>query len=213
MSRARLWALALLCAQGCAPRQSRALLEASDGLGRAVAREDAQQVRAFVVPGARAQVDVGAMLAPEVRRTWAKALDDPQAVHPEAIVFLGPEQPVAVVWTEEGWRFAEDPTDVYAQRTPRQALRALVRATRAGRWDIVLALAPRRYRLGLSEEDLRLAWTEGEHGEALRVGRDRLAEHLTDPIVADADEASLDMGQGNVARLEREGDRWVVVEF
>ncbi|MCA9704837.1 MAG: hypothetical protein KDK70_03175 [Myxococcales bacterium] len=216
MSRAVALASLLPLALGlaCGPRQSRALHDASRSLGRAVAREDAQQVREHVVPGARAQVDVDAMTrSTDTRRSWAKALDDPEQIRPEATVFLGPEQPVAVVWTDEGWRFAEDPTDVYAHTTPRQALRALVRATRAGRWDVVLDLAPRRYRLGLSEEDLRVAWTEGEQSEALRAGRDRLAAHLSDPILADADEASLDMGQGHVARLEREGERWVVVEF
>ncbi|MCA9653637.1 MAG: hypothetical protein H6712_07710 [Myxococcales bacterium] len=178
-----------------------------------MAHGDVEELRAHVVPGARGEVDVDAMLTGTARRSWSKSLDDPEQARPEAIVFLGPDQPVRVVWTAEGWRFAEDPTDVYSQRTPRQALRALVRATRAERWDVMLRLAPRRYRLGLSEDDLQRAWTEGEHGEALRANRDRLAGHLADPILADADEALLDMGQGHVARLEREGGVWVVVEF
>jgi hypothetical protein len=210
------WLLLLVPALGlpaCAPRQARALRRASHELSRAVARDDAEAIRGHVVTGARGHVDTDAMLVGTARKSWVKTLDEPLLVRPEAIVFLGPEQPVRVVWTDEGWRFAEDPTDVYAQRTPRQALRALVRATRAERWDVLLGLAPRRYRLGLSEEDLRLAWTEGEQGDALRAARDRLATHLADPIAADADEAVLDMGQGHVARLEREGDRWVVVEF
>jgi hypothetical protein len=202
--------LALLA---CAPRQTRALRRASHELSRDVARSDVAKLREHVVAGARGQVDTDAMLEGTARRAWTKALADPQTVRPEATVLLGPEAPVTVVWTDEGWRFAEDPTDVYAQRTPRQALRALVRATRAGRWDVLLRLAPRRYRLGLSEDDLRVAWTEGEQGSALRAARDRLGTHLAGPILADADEAALDMGQGHVARLEREGDRWVVVEF
>jgi hypothetical protein len=218
MSRGRhawAWALLGLCVgtMACAPRQARALRRASHDFARAVAKSDVEELRSHVVPGARGQVDTHAMLNGTARRSWAKALDDPEAVRPEAVVFVGPEQPVTVVWTEEGWRFAEDPTDVYAHSTPRQALRALVRATRAARWDVLLQLATRRYRLGLSEDDLRVAWTDGEQGSALRAARDRLANHLADPIVADADEASLDMGQGHVARLEREGDRWVVVEF
>lgn len=218
MSRSRAPAAALLLALplltlACAPRQARALRRTSHELSRAVARSDAEAIRGHVVAGGRSQVDTNAMLSGTARRSWTKALADPQTARPEAVVFLGPEDPVTVVWTAEGWRFAEDPTDVYAQRTPQQALRALVRATRAGRWDVVLRLAPRRYRLGLSEDDLRVAWTEGEQGSALRAARDRLATHLADPILADADEAALDLGQGYVARLEREGDRWVVVEF
>jgi hypothetical protein len=202
-----------LGALACAPRQARGLRRASHELGRAVAKGDVEAVRSHVVAGGRGQVDTRAMLEGTARRTWSKALGDPETIRPEATLLLGPEQPVTAVWTPEGWRFAEDPTDVYAHRTPRQALRALVRATRAGRWDVLVELAPRRYRLGLSAEDLRVAWTEGEQGSALRAARDRLASHLAGPIVADADEASLDMGQGHVARLEREGDRWVVVEF
>lgn len=200
-------------AAACAPRQVRSLRQASDDLGRSVSRGDAQEVREHVVAGSRAQIDAEAMVADGSRRAWAKALDDPREAIPEAVIFLAPDQPVRAVWTEEGWRFAEDPTNVYAQSTPRQALRALVRATRASRWDIVLRLAPRRYRLGLSEKDLQSAWSEGEQAAALWERLDRLADHLVDPIVADADEAALDMGQGHVARLEREGDRWVVVEF
>ena len=197
----------------CAPRQVRELDRASHDLGRAVARDDASEIRTHLVTGTRNHVDVEAMLNGTARRSWSKALEEPQDIVPEAIIFLGPEHPVRAVWTDQGWRFAEDPTDVYAHRTPRQALRALVRATRMARWDVVLELAPRRYRLGLSEEDLQKAWTEGEHGEALVAARDRLATHLADPIRADADEAALDMGQGHIARLEREGDVWVVVEF
>ncbi|MEX1365708.1 MAG: hypothetical protein AB1Z98_21450 [Nannocystaceae bacterium] len=208
-----LLAASVLAAGGCRPRQARALHDASRDLSRAVARGEANQVREHVVPGARGHVDVDAMLTGTARTSWSKGLAKPEQVRPEAVVFLGPEQPVRVVWTDEGWRFAEDPTDVYAQRTPRQALRALVRATRTGRWDVMLRLAPRRYRLGLSEDDLQRAWTDGKQGEALRANRDRLAEHLADPIIADADEAMLDMGQGRAARLEREGDTWVVVEF
>jgi hypothetical protein len=143
--RAGAWSLLVLAlaSLGCAPRQARALRGASHELSRAVARNDADEVRAHVVPGARGRVDAAAMLNGTARRSWAKALDEPEEVRPEAIVFLGPEQPVGVEWTEEGWRFSEDPTDVYAHRTPRQALRALVRATRAAALAGTTAISPR----------------------------------------------------------------------
>jgi hypothetical protein len=158
-------------------------------------------------------VDIEGMTAGTARRTWSKALSKPAAVQPEAVVLISPEHPVRVMWTEQGWRFAEDPTDLYAQATPRQALRAIVLASRNQRWDVLVQLAPRRYRIGLSAEDLERAWTNGEHAQALAAARDRLARHLADPIVADAHEAVLDMGDGQFARLEREHDRWVVVDF
>jgi hypothetical protein len=78
---------------------------------------------------------------------------------------------------------------------------------------VLVSLAPERYRLGLSEDDLRRAWSEGEYAGALQAARDRLARHLAEPIVSDAHEAVLDLGDGEAAHLEREGARWVVVDF
>ena len=118
-----------------------------------------------------------------------------------------------VIWTDEGWRFVSDPTVYFGQSTPREALRSLVRASREGRWDVLLDLAPRRYRMGLSEDDLATAWTEGPQAQALQAARDRLAARLSGTIRADAHQAILDLGDGEFARLEREKDRWVVVDF
>lgn len=176
-------------------------------------RSDSAAVREHVVPGARAAVDAEAVIADDRRKAWARALAKPTEVRPRGEVLLAPEHPVATVWTEDGWRFAEDPLDLYAQSTPRQALRTLVLASRQERWDVLVRLAPQRYRVGLAPEDLERAWTEGDSSTELRAARDLLANHLWDPIVADAHEATLSLGDGRVARLEREGARWVVVEF
>jgi len=200
-------------ASGCAHREARSVRTASRSLARDVGRNDAAAIHERVLPGARASVDTDTMLRGTAGKAWSRALKKPIDVQARAEVMLTPEHPVQVVWTASGWRFAEDPTDVYAQATPRQALRALVLASRQQRWDVLIRLAPQRYRVGLSADDLRRAWTEGESAQVLRAARDLLAEHLWDPIVADAHEATLDLGGGRVARLEREGARWVVVEF
>ncbi|MEM6993236.1 MAG: hypothetical protein AAF721_22175 [Myxococcota bacterium] len=203
----------LFAASGCGHKEARRLTKASKRMGKAVAKGDVEQVRASIVPGATASTDLEAMMAGTASKTWSKTLAKPTDVSPRAVVFVEPGRPVAVVWTDNGWRFAEDPTDVYSQDTPRQALLALVRASRRGRWDVLLRLAPQRYRTGLSVEDLERAWTEGEHAAALKKARDHLADRVAGPIFADAHEASLDLGDGKVARLEREGARWVVVDF
>lgn len=197
----------------CGHKEARRLTAASKSLGKAVAKSDADAVRKAVVPGASAGTDVASMLGGTAKKTWHKRLTKPREVTPQATVFVAPGRTVAVVWTGKGWRFAADPTDVYAQDTPRRALEALVGASRAARWDVMLRLAPQRYRTGLSVADLHKAWTEGEQAAALRAARDRLADHLAAPIIADSHEASLALPQGHVARLEREGDRWVVVDF
>lgn len=205
--------LVLICfgAMACSHGEARALRAGSRAAAKAVKRDDPAALRELVLPGARPRLDHVAIAADG--RAWAAALADPELVRPEAIVFLASDAPVSAVRTDNGWCFAEDPTDLYAQDTPRRALRALVVASRLERWDVLLGLAPRRYRIGMSAEDLERAWTEGDQGKDLRAARDRLADHLADPIVSDAHEAVLDMGDGKVARLEREGRRWVVVDF
>lgn len=198
----------------CAPREVRTLARASEDAATAVRRGDAAGLAEHVLVGARARVDYAAILADKAgRQRWARTLKKPAEVRPRAVLFLAPDQPVEVRWTERGWVFTEDPTVVYDQSTPRAALRSLVRASLQRRWDVLLGLAPERYRLGLSEDDLRLAWTEGEYAAALQAARDRLLARLGEPILADAHEAILDLGGGEVARLEREGPRWVVVDF
>jgi len=158
--------------------------------------------------------DYQAIVADKQRRSeWARRLAKPDAVRPAATIFVATDQPLATVWTGHAWVFADDPTLVYDQSSPRAALRSLVRASQLGRWDVLLGLAPERYRLGLSQDDLRRAWSEGEYASALQTARDRLARHLADPIVSDAHEAILELGDGEAAHLEREGTRWVVVDF
>jgi hypothetical protein len=217
MSAARLHlalCLALLPALACGRREQRELSRASDEVAAAVRRGDARALSEHVVLGARDRVDYAALLTDKQQRAnWARSLAHPDQVRPAAILFVGPDQPLAVRWTGQTWVFAEDPTQMYDQSSPRAALRSLVRASGLQRWDVLIALAPERYRLGLSEDDLRRAWTEGEYAAALQSARERLVQHLAEPIVYDAHEAVLDLGDGAAAHLEREGSRWVVVDF
>lgn len=205
-------ALALLSVPslGCAGH-ARELVDASVDLGKSVRRGDRERIDERVLPGSQARVDYERLLAEEAE--WGERLGRPTGARPEALIYLSNDEVIEVVWTDKGWRFASDPTVYFGQSTPREALRSLVRASREGRWDVMLDLAPRRYRIGLSEEDLERAWTEGPQAEALQQARDRLADRLSGTIRADAHQAILDLGDGDYARLEREKDRWVVVDF
>lgn len=207
--RRALWMGASLALFACAPRQVRDVERASDAVERAARRGDSAGVAAAVLPSARSRVDITAVAPTGGSSRVGKTI----SVRPEALLFIAPDRPIAAQWGEHGWVFAEDPLVVFDQSTPRAALRSLVRSSREGRWETLLGLAPERYRIGLSADDLRRAWTEGAHAEALARARDRLATHLGDPIHADAHEAALDLGDGQIVRLEREGARWVVVDF
>lgn len=199
---------------GCSRHELHELQRASDAAATAVRRGDARALSGQVIVSARSRVDYAAILADKARRTeWSRGLAKPDHVRPTATLFIAADQPLAVVWTGQAWAFAEDPTVLYDQSTPRAALRSLVRAATMERWDVLLGLAPERYRLGLSEDDLRRAWTEGQYAAALHASSDVLRLHLADPIVSDSHEAVLDLGGGEVAHLEREGTRWVVVDF
>lgn len=206
--------LLLLPLLACGRRELRELTRASDAAGSAVRHGDPRALSQQILAGARNRVDYAAILADKQQRAeWARGLAKPDQVRSGATLFVAADQPLAVHWTGQAWVFVEDPTLVYDQASPRAALRSLVRASELQRWDVLLGLAPERYRLGLSEDDLRRAWTEGEYAAALQAARERLLLHLADPIVSDAHEAVLDLGDGETAHLEREGSRWVVVDF
>lgn len=213
LGRALACVLIALQAASCASQSRQGTARASAQLGRSVRRGDAAAIRGHVVPGARAAVDTTALGRDRGRKGVADRLRRPREIHPEATVLVTRDLSADIVWTAEGWRFAEDPSDAYAQRTPEQALRAFVWATKNARWDVVLKLAPRRYRIGLSEQDLAAAWTEGEQAATLRAARDRIAAHLGEPVPHDDHEAKLDLGGSHAVRLEREGEVWVIVDF
>ena len=208
------WAVLLaLVTVACASKRHRALGDASANLAREVRRADREGVGEYIAPSIRGRVDMDRLVGESERGAWAKALAKPLEVRLEATLFIGPDRPVEITRGEEGWVFAEDPFVRWDQSSPRAALRTLVRASDEMRWDVLLELAPLRYRMGLAAQDLRIAWTEGEHAEALKAARDRLRGHLADPIRTDSHEAALDLGGGEVVRLEREGSRWVIVDF
>ena len=199
----------------CASRESRELRRESRRAGAMVRKGDAQGIREQVVLGARDRVDYRSILgSSSARSRWSGALAKPVETRADATVMLTPEQPLrAVEATRGGWSFAEDPTLLYTFETPRAALRSFVRASRAARWDVLLELAPERYRIDLSVDELRAAWTESEYSKDLQARRDRLATHLADPIVSDSHTATLRLDDGEFALLERENHRWVVVDF
>ena len=195
---------------GCAGH-ARSLVKSSAKLGKSVRKGERDQIEQSVLPATRSRVDYEKLLEDESE--WSDRLARPTGARPETLLYLGNDELVEVVWTDDGWRFASDPTDYFGQSTPREALRSLVRASREGRWDVMLDLAPRRYRMGLSEEDLQRAWTDGPQAQILQDARDRLSKRLSGTIRSDAHQAILDLGGGEFARLEREKDRWVVVDF
>lgn len=207
------WCIALAVSGAACGHGSHGVRRTSAGLGRAVGRGDVAAIEKRTIPAARAAVDTAALIDKAARRDNAKRLRRAREVQVEATAVLSDGRVLRLVKARGRWYLADDPSDVFRQDTPSRALAALVLATQRGRWDVVLQLAPRRYRVGLSAEQLEQAWTTGDGAAELRRARDRLAAHLGDPVAEDAHEAVLDLGDGHVARLEREAGLWVVVDF
>jgi hypothetical protein len=207
------WGIAFVIAATACGHGSQGVRRTSAGLGRAIGRGDVAAIEKRTIPAARAGVDTAMLVDKSARRDHAKRLRRAREVQLEATAVLSDGRVLRLEKHRGRWYLADDPSDLYRQDTPSRALAALVLATQRGRWDVVLQLAPRRYRVGLSAAQLEEAWTTGDGAAELRRARDRLARHLGDPIAEDAHEAVLDLGDGHVARLEREAGVWVVVDF
>ena len=154
----------------------------------------------------RRQLDGG---GPEVQ-TIAHRLKDEGARTPLQIdveVDLG--QKVALILEGGQWRVAAHPFDLYAQQTPRAALRSFVRAVELGRYDALLRLIPNRYRVAVTVEKLRDYW-EGEHKSENRKLLKELRANIGAPIVETGDEARMPFGENSEARFLREDGRWKV---
>lgn len=125
------------------------------------------------------------------------------------------------------WRLDPSALDFYPQNTPRQTLRAFVRAYRRGRWEVLLGLATRDVRDRLArmaaegapdggastpEALLQARWTV--QSNEVSQGVDALDQALTRgyPIEVAGERATLSYGGGlsRVARLVREDGRWFI---
>ncbi len=143
-------------------------------------------------------------------QTIAHRLKDEGARTPLQIdveVDLG--QKLALILEGGQWRVAAHPFDLYAQQTPRAALRSFVRAVELGRYDALLRLIPNRYRVAVTVEKLRDYW-EGEHKSENRKLLKELRANIGAPIVETGDEARMPFGENSEARFLREDGLWKV---
>jgi hypothetical protein len=114
------------------------------------------------------------------------------------------------VWTEGGWKLADLPFDVYAADTPGSALRALSWAVALKRWDVVVSLAPARFRQALSPELVEAQWTKEPSASHLREALAEWERSRSHVIFEDQDMARFALPSGRSFVLEREEQRWVV---
>jgi hypothetical protein len=114
---------------------------------------------------------------------------------------------VVLVHEAAGWRLEAPPLDPYGQATPRAALRSFVRAVENRRYDVLVRLAPSRYRSTITVEKLRAFW-EGEAAAQNRAFLRELRLNLYAHIAEEGDEAFMTYGSGRQVRFAREEGLW-----
>jgi hypothetical protein len=124
-------------------------------------------------------------------------------------VRLAQGEVVALVREESQWRIEGEVFDPWGQASPRVALRTFMRALDERRYDILLRLAPNRYRGELSADKLRQYWEEERKDERLPLLA-RLRAAVSAPIVETGDEAHMPYGPEMEARFVREDGRWKI---
>jgi hypothetical protein len=124
-------------------------------------------------------------------------------------VALPGDERIGLVREGGGWRLEDRPLDPYGQGTPRAALRAFVRAVETRRYDVLMRLAPARFRGALSAPKLRAFW-EGEQAAQNRPLLRELRLNLTAPISEEGDEAFMTYGSNRQVRFVREEGTWCI---
>jgi hypothetical protein len=202
--------LALGCAHGADSPGG-----AAAAFGAALARGDAKTAYALTSAATRKRMPYEAFAAalaadPAAAKAFGGRLATEGAALPaRADLTLSTGEPIALVAEDGGWRVDGPAFDPWGQGTPRAALRTFIRALDERRYDVLLRLAPNRYRGDLSVDKLRQYWEEqrkDDHPAVLT----RLRAAAAAPIVESGDEARLPYGPEQEVRFVREDGRWKV---
>lgn len=182
---------------GCRPPAVRQLKRDGNQVARAASRGDGSKLQAY-----RLVSDPALIADEEIGKVTTTAL--------RAFVLLAPGFPVEVVYEGRGWRFAEDPTLVYARDTPRNALRALVYAWEHEDFEVLVTLAPERFRTGLQAKKLAAYWQSETQYASIDQLISAVSDHILEPIAVHGTDARFDLGISGTVFLEKEAGQWVI---
>lgn len=199
---------------GCA-RRGLAPGDALDGFAAALERKDYDGAYGLMSPAYRsrvsatefrkrleangAEISADAKMMREGARRWGDRVE----------VRVSEDERVTVVRAGAGWRLEDQPLDPYGQATPRAALRAFIRAVENRRYDILVRLAPARYRAILTVPKLRAYW-EGENATENRALLRDLRLAVGARITEEGEEAFMTYGASRQVRFVREEGLWRV---
>jgi hypothetical protein len=148
------------------------------------------------------------LAAPADTRAAGRALrENAAAWAARAEVLLGDGERVNLTREGGAWRLESPPFEPFGQATPRAALRAFIHGVESGRYDVLVELAPARYRPDITSEKLRAFWqSQGQERKRALLSSLRLA--LERRIIEEGDEAYLVYDEGRQVRFVREEGLW-----
>jgi hypothetical protein len=130
---------------------------------------------------------------------WGARLEVPLAADERALL----------VREAGGWRLEAPPFPAFNQETPRAALRAFIRAVETRRYDVLVELAPARYRAEVTPEKLQRYW-QARGPERTRALLAALLLALERPVIEEGDEAYIVYQGDRQVRFVREEGLWRV---
>jgi hypothetical protein len=205
-------ALAVGLAVGCAQR-SAAPAGAIEAYAAAVQRKDYAAAYGLLSSSYHQQVSLADFQQQQQRDAGELTTDARSLLEKSGhwgdrvLVTLPTDERVTVVRESGAWRMETPPLDPYGQESPRAALRSFVRAIENRRYDVLLRLAPLRFRATVSVEKLRAFW-EGAAAAQNRALLRELRLNLASHIAEEGEEALMTYGSGRQVRFVREDGVW-----
>ncbi len=208
--------LTAACASGAADKSPQGAL---DAYSQALAEGRSRDAYALLSAEAKKDIPYDSFQRilrenPEEIRQLSRSLRQRSAPPRVTAVVTAPGGESLLLVLEDGaWRVDGSAIDLYGQATPKEALRAFVRAFRNRRYDVLLRFVPDAEREGLGVEELKRAW-EGEEKKELDALVAGVEAGLgTEKLEVTGDRATMAFGAGGTVELVRERGVWKVEDL
>lgn len=152
----------------------------------------------------------------ELAQSLARPASDPLVT---ATVTTSRGDEVLLVYEHGQWRIDGESIDLYSQATPRQAIKAFLRAFAGKRYDILMRFVPDAKKVAderypaLDEARLRESWEGPQREEMLRITQGISAALPLAGFEETGDRAAMPYGANGTLLLVREHGLWKIESF
>jgi hypothetical protein len=214
-----------LLVSGCASRAQQGPSDALRAYARAVQERRVEDAYALLSTEAKRGMSLEAFRrmvkespadVEEMARSLARPTTDPIVT---AMVTTPQGDEVLLVYEHGKWRIDGSSLDLYSQATPRQAIRAFLRAFERKRYDILMRFVPDSKKVAdaalpaLDEARLRESWEGAQREEMVRITQGIKAALPASGIEETNDHATMPYGAHGALTLVREHGLWKIEVF